>query len=65
MGTIRPQIVLFGDSITEYGFDAEKRGWGAGLANRHARTVMIHIVSCQADCLGRATLLLTINFASK
>ncbi|CAM6125924.1 unnamed protein product [Calypogeia fissa] len=38
MGTILPEIVLFGDSITQYSFQAEKRGWGTALANRYART---------------------------
>lgn len=42
MGTIRPQIVLFGDSITDWSFQAN--GWGASLANHYMR---------KADVLGR------------
>ncbi|KAA8540809.1 hypothetical protein F0562_024772 [Nyssa sinensis] len=35
MGTVRPQIVLFGDSITEQSFRIG--GWGAALAHNYSR----------------------------
>ncbi|KAJ3011871.1 hypothetical protein HKX48_006609 [Thoreauomyces humboldtii] len=31
------QIVLLGDSITEYSFDATKKGWGAALQHAYSR----------------------------
>ena len=34
----RPTIVLLGDSITQFSFDPEQRGWGAGLANWYHRS---------------------------
>ncbi len=34
---MRPRIVLFGDSITQRGFELEHRGWAAGLANAYSR----------------------------
>ncbi|CAM6098249.1 unnamed protein product [Calypogeia fissa] len=37
MGTIRPQIVLFGDSLTEWSFRVDECGWGASLANHFSR----------------------------
>eukprot|EP01052_Picozoa_sp_SAG31_P048025 SAG31_NODE_9863_length_1219_cov_1.430357_1_plen_118_part_00 len=41
---LRPQIMLFGDSITQQAFKAESSGWGAQLANWYAR---------QADVVSR------------
>lgn len=38
MGAGRPQIVLLGDSITEFSFQPEMSGWGTALANHYART---------------------------
>ncbi|CAM6108985.1 unnamed protein product [Calypogeia fissa] len=37
MGTIRPQIVLFGDSNTEWSYQVDLTGWGALLANHYMR----------------------------
>mmetsp|Transcript_11111 Transcript_11111/g.18162 ORF Transcript_11111/g.18162 Transcript_11111/m.18162 type:complete len:280 (+) Transcript_11111:29-868(+) len=34
----RPSVVLFGDSITQYSFCREQRGWGAGLADWYQRS---------------------------
>jgi len=33
----RPRIVLFGDSLTQQGFDSEKNGWAAQLAHWYER----------------------------
>jgi lysophospholipase L1-like esterase len=37
MATLRPQVVLFGDSITEWSFRVDLAGWGASLVNYFAR----------------------------
>ena len=31
------RIILFGDSITQFSFDADKGGWGARIADRYQR----------------------------
>ena len=33
----RPRVLLFGDSITQYSFDTQNCGWGAGLADWYSR----------------------------
>lgn len=38
---VRPQITLFGDSITEYSFSRKLQGWGGILAERYARSTDI------------------------
>jgi hypothetical protein len=40
---LRPQFVLFGDSITEQSF--EHGGWGAALAALYARQVLFFYLS--------------------
>lgn len=41
--TMRPQIVLFGDSITEQSF--RSGGWGADLADTYARKVFLQFLA--------------------
>lgn len=45
MASIRPQILLFGDSQTEYSVLVDRAGWGASLTSFYSRKVMI-------PCLG-------------
>jgi hypothetical protein len=42
--TMRPQFVLFGDSITQHGFN--DGGWCARLANDYSRKVRSFICAC-------------------
>ncbi|CAG8804386.1 5131_t:CDS:2, partial [Dentiscutata erythropus] len=37
MNPLYNQIVLFGDSITQYGHDPENNGWGAALQSSYVR----------------------------
>jgi uncharacterized membrane protein YagU involved in acid resistance len=43
MAKLRPQFVLFGDSITQLSF--ENGGWGAALAALYARQVLLSLLS--------------------
>jgi hypothetical protein len=43
MAKLRPQFVLFGDSITQLSF--ENGGWGAALAALYARQVFLSLLS--------------------
>ncbi|KAG5189159.1 SGNH hydrolase-type esterase domain-containing protein [Tribonema minus] len=36
-----PRMIAFGDSVTQYGFDAEKMGWLAQVCNVHLR---LHVI---------------------
>jgi hypothetical protein len=52
MQPVRPQLVIFGDSLTQQSFG--HGGWGAALANNYARKVcFMQCLSLCAHCNSR------------
>ena len=41
LARMRSRFVLFGDSLTQRGFELEHRGWAAALANAYTRKVRV------------------------